>query len=209
MGIIEQEIDREAHLVMRSYADVQAEILKNLDPNQLSASAAAIVTSIEQTDIAEADESHFLVEYPLPISDRFQWGVCVVCVDVCHSTTGMLSATLSSEFSRQQAQSAAASVDITAIVHNSTTDGIDKIRPDEDIVALPVKSTPSSGTSLDALVASLSGNADGGESQQNQPTSTTGAGASMIARDIVASAAVVSTLPRGDIDTPKIQVLEM
>jgi hypothetical protein len=205
MGIIEQEIDREAHLAMRSYADVQAEILKSLDPNPAPATAA--LAPVEPSDVAEANEVDY-AELSSPTSERFQWGKCVVCVDLCHAHPSVVAA-LTAEISRQQAQNFASktvpSFNITATsATNSSAEAAERLRQDEDLAApLPPKSIPSSGSST---AGTLPAAAAGEESQHLPSTSSAGAGDGVIAKDVVASVAVGAAAMRGDVDTPKIQV---
>jgi hypothetical protein len=206
MGIIEQEIDREAHLAMRSYADVQAEILKSLDPYPVPATAAALAP-VETSDMAEASEVDF-AELSSVTSERFQWGKCVVCVDLCQAHPSVVSA-LTAEISRQQAQNFASkavpSFNITVTsATNSSAEGAERLRQDEDLAAsLPPKSMPSSASSI---AGSLPAAAAGEESQHLSSTSSAGAGDGVIAKDVVASVAVGAAAMRGDVDTPKIQV---
>jgi hypothetical protein len=207
MGIIEQEIDREAQLAMRSYADVQAEILKSLDPNPPHAAAAAVIAPAESTDFTEADEVE-LADLSFQHSDRFQWGRCVVCVDICRAHPPAVAAALAAEFSRQPVHSVhsrvVASLNITAAsAQNISADGSEKSGIHEDFAtSLSVKSTPASGSSI---AASLSVTGAVGESPHVSPASPPGTGEPVITKDVVASAQLGS-MSRGDVDTPKIQV---
>ncbi len=206
MGIIEQEIDREAHLAMRSYADVQAEILKSLDPSPAPPSAAVVVAPAEPADSLDANEID-VAELHLSTTARFQWGKCVVCIDLCRAKPSVVAA-LASEMSGQQAPKASktiASFNITAhSVHDSSADRMDKYRQDENLAAsLPSKLSPSSGSSFGGSlsVASL-----GDESQHTSSTSNAGAGEAAIVKDVVSSVLGGPAVMRGDVDTPKIQV---
>jgi hypothetical protein len=207
MGIIEQEIDREAQLAMRSYADVQAEILKSLDPNPPQAAAATVIAPAEPTYFTEADEVE-LADIPSQHSDRFQWGRCVVCVDICRAHLPRVAAALAAEFSRQPVQNVqsriVASLNMTsASAQNISSDGTEKSGLQEDLAtSLSVKSTPASASSI---AASLSVTTVVGESPLVPTAYTPGTGESAITKDVVATAQVGS-VSRGDVDTPKIQV---
>ena len=207
MGIIEQEIDREAHLAMRSYADVQAEILKSLDPNPVPVAAAVVVAPAGPVDLAEANELE-LAGGPPSSSDRFKWGQCIVCIDICRVSQSELAATLAAEASRHQVQHVAsktvASVNVTHSAHNSSAEGVDKPKLEDDpATSLPVKSIPASGS---LTAASMSVAAGGVESQHIQPVPTSGAGEPVITKDVVASSTAGTALLHAIVDVPKIQV---
>jgi len=202
MGIIEQEIDREAHLAMRSYADVQAEILKSLDPNPVPVAAAVVVAPVDPVGFEEANELE-LAGGPPSSSDRFKWGECIVCIDVCRVSPSTVAAALAAEVSRQQAQ-LVASVNVTHSAQNFSAEGVHKPKFEEDsATSLPMKSIPASAS---LAATSLSVAAPGGESQHIQPAPTSGAGESVITKDVVASAAVGTAVLHADVDVPKIQV---
>ena len=210
MGIIEQEIDREAYLAMRSYADVQAEILKSLDPNPAPAAAAAavVLTPAESKDLTEFNEME-VSNLPSSQSDRFQWGRCVVCVDLCRTPLSTAANALASEFYRQPVQNTplrtVASLNITATSpHDNSANGNEKLVLDDDLAtSLSVKSIPASASSI---AASLSVAAGGGESQHVPAAFSAGTGESAITKDVVAGAQVGTAVPRSDVDAPKIQV---
>jgi hypothetical protein len=204
MGIIEQEIDQEAHLA--SYADVKAEILKSLDPNSVTAPTAVVVAHAEHIDSTESDALE-LAEAPSPYSNRFQWGRCVVCIDVCRAPGAMVAGTMAAEFARQQAQiittKTVASGNATPAALNCSADGAEKNGLYEDAASsLSVKAIPASGSSI---VATLSVAAAGGDALQ-MPASAAGAGEAGISKEIVPSAQAGAAVLRGDVDTPKIQV---
>lgn len=204
MGIIEQEIDQEAHLA--SYADVKAEILKSLDPNSLTAPTAVVVAHAEQIDSTDSDELE-LADTPSPYSNRFQWGHCVICIDVCRVPVAVVAGAMAAEFARQQTQiitsKTVASGNVTAAAQNCSADAAEKIGLYEDAASsLSVKTIPASGSSI---VASLSVAAAVGDAL-HVPAAPAPAVEAAISKDIVASAQVGAAVLRGDVDTPKIQV---
>jgi hypothetical protein len=206
MGIIEQEIDQEAHLAMRSYADVQAEILKSLDPNPVHAAAAVVVAASDPIDLTESNEVQ-VATLPVEQSHRFRWGQCIVCVDLCRAPASALAAALAAEMSRQPVHNnpsrIVGSLNATASsAHNSSSESNENLGMDEDsATSLSVKSIPA-GTS--SVSASLSVVAVGVESNQVQAASTASTGDSLVSN--LTSAQVGTAVLRGDVDTPKIQV---
>jgi hypothetical protein len=206
MGIIEQEIDQEAHLAMRSYADVQAEILKSLDPNPVHAAAAVVVAPSDPIDSTESNEVQ-VANLHVEQSYRFHWGQCIVCIDLCRAPPSSVSAALAADLSRQPVHNnpsrIVGSLNATASsAHNFSSNLNDNHRMDEDsATSLSVKSIPAGASSVSA---SLSIVAVGVDSNQMQAASTAGTGDSLVSN--LTSAQVGTAVLRGDVDTPKIQV---